>query len=62
MIEFLNEITRTNFHLLPIEKQMEVQKHAEYLVQFGKIIKVMFVDPESSEVSIRIYKKFDISG
>lgn len=62
MVRFLSEHVRTEFHLLPLSRQMEVTEAAERLAVEGLITVVLFVEREtdgSSEISIRIDKEFD---
>ena len=64
MIEFANESIRNAFHLLPIEKQLEIERFATVWSHTGHMISINGVDqwgpgPDQSEVSIRIDKKFD---
>lgn len=63
MLEFLNEDIRTRFHLLPIDEQMSLQDIADRCFSYGKVVTILFVDvePGSSETSIRINKKFNLS-
>lgn len=63
MLEFLNQSIREDFHLLPIDKQMEFQRMAERLFSLGESVKILYVDPRKNdlEISVRIYKKFDVS-
>lgn len=63
MIEFANEAVRTEFHLLPIDRQSEWHKIALDFARRGFLLTMFYVeqiDEKTSEVSIRIDKKFDV--
>lgn len=62
MIEFLNDSVRTDFHLLPVDRQKELTDFAEQVLKCGQVLKVLYVEKVNDkvlEVSIRIDKKFD---
>lgn len=64
MIEFSSEWVRTEFHLLPVDTQMEFYTLATRYAETGHIITIGCIEkwgPKDSnlEVSIRIDKKFD---
>lgn len=54
MISYLTEEVRTQFHLLPVAIQIEINEADARFSGIGKSIKILFVDAESSEISIRI--------
>jgi hypothetical protein len=62
MIEFLTEEIRTEFHLLPLDRQREIRELAQSRYYEGYVTTVTFVDiitSTESEVSVRIDKKFN---
>ena len=59
MIEFISEEVRLQYHMLPIDKQADVEHAARTLLPQGKIVTVTFADAETSEVVIRVDEKFD---
>lgn len=62
MLEFLNEEVRQEFHLLPLDRQRMFLGMADRLSHEGFRLKILMIDrlgTQSSEVSIRIYEKFD---
>lgn len=59
MIKFLNDSVRGDFHLLPIDTQKAFQIEAEYFDQREMTLTILFVDPETSEVSVRVDKQLD---
>lgn len=62
MIEFISEEVRTEFHLLPLERQKEIIDTAARMAHKGYITKVLFVERLSttvSEVAIRFDQQFD---
>jgi hypothetical protein len=62
MIKFASETAQTDFHLLPIDRQIEWLNLAMKYMSEGKSITVVCVEhwPEGSEVNIRISQEFDI--
>lgn len=54
MIEFLSPEIRTQFHLLPLSRQLEVEAEAQRIASEGLIITVEWADAETSELCIRI--------
>lgn len=57
MLLFLNNDVRSEFHLLPLDRQREIIETASRLESEGKTITVLFVDridAETSEISIRV--------
>lgn len=64
MIEFSSEAVRTEFHLLPVETQIEYNDLAVSLLTQGKIITILAVyiwgnGPDNLELAVRIDSKFD---
>ena len=62
MIEFANEIARTEFHLMPLEEQKRWHEIAEAYFSMGSVIKIICVErwsEKESDISIRIDKKFN---
>lgn len=59
MIKFLNDQIRGDFHLLPVDTQKAFQIEAEYFADRAMTLTILFVDPETSEVSVRVDKQFD---
>jgi len=54
MIHFLSGDVRTEFHLLPIDRQQDIMSCAENLSSKGKKITILYVDSINSEICIRI--------
>jgi len=54
MITFLTEEVRTQYHLLGLDLQREIQLLADHLLGENKSITILFADATYSEVSIRI--------
>lgn len=62
MISFLNDQVRTEFHLLPLDRQKHLLDTAESLQKSGQGITVLFVDrinEKISELTVRIDQKFN---
>lgn len=62
MLEFASEEVRTEFHLLPLDRQREVMQMAQAQFYKGFVTTVVWVDiisSRESEVMVRIDKKFD---
>ena len=64
MIKFINEQMRSEFHLLPVERQLEFERYAKSYAVTGQVITIMCVErwgpgPDQSEVALRISKEFD---
>lgn len=65
MIEFLNERVRAEFHLLPLDRQKGIKDAADNFFDRGFVTTVLCVEnlsPSSSEIAIRIDKKFDFGN
>jgi hypothetical protein len=58
-VKFLNEDIRANFHLLPIDTQKGFMLEDAYFTSIGMTLTVLFADPESSEISVRVDKEFN---
>jgi hypothetical protein len=59
VIEYLNEETRTQFHLLPIDYQAEVDKMALRFHHLRCALVVTYVDIDNLEITFRIDEEFD---
>ncbi len=62
MIKFLSPEIRTEFHLLPLDKQRELIIAAEDFEKNGKTVTVVYVerfDDGTSEMAIRIDHEFN---
>lgn len=67
MIEFVSEVMRTQFHLLPIETQKEWESMAKSLQKKGHRLVVDYIEqvtPSHLEVSIRVLQesKIDVTS
>ncbi len=63
MIEFLSEEVRTQFHLLPLDRQREVMEASQFQFDRGYVTTILWVEIISStesEVAIRVDKKLDV--
>jgi len=64
MIKFLNESVRQEFHLLPADRQQEIQDSAERFAKKNLILTVLCVEritDKISEVAVRIDQQFNSS-
>jgi hypothetical protein len=65
LIKFLNESVRTEFHLLPVDRQQEFQESAAHFGAKGLKLTILMVERISekvSEVAIRVDQQFDHPG
>ena len=62
MIKFISEKIQTEFHLLPVDLQLEWYNTAMKFMSQGKTITVVNIEhwPEGSEVDVRIRQEFDV--
>lgn len=62
MIQFLDELVRTRFHSLSVDKQKEWSDIAEQFLKSGKFVTILFIgqdDKDGLEISIRVDRKFN---
>ena len=56
---FINDHVRQNFHSLSLDKQRSIIDADAQLLKVGNEVTILFVDPEWSEITVRIDKKLD---